>query len=319
MLLNDSLFYINYGTGQPKRNTPLNVMNTRSKNSAGILRSELLRRAEAYVTHHGLDAHVYRSRGKPPTVLFRSFQSEGEERHGNFHDESYAEIVRRPDWASRLQKPHSCKGNSCFLECDAATACELDSCTSSDALAMNIFCHPSSPTNTALARLFGFDHLPNPDFGFKANLPFLSGQKEPRSTEIDVQFYSPAQTVLAECKLTETHFTFFTKAKVERYSGFAETFDVDRLLKDDCKFPYYQLIRNVLAARYHKARFCLICDQRRPDLQAAYDEVVSIIRDQNLRLRCSVVTWQQIADTLPTELQTFLTEKYGIGNHGTCG
>lgn len=315
LLLNDS-FSIYYGTRKPNRNTPLNVMNTRSKNYAGILRRELLRRAEAYVTHHELDAHVYRSRGKPPTVLFRSFQSEGKERHGNFHDESCAEIVRRPDWASRLQKPHSGKGKSCFLECDAATACELDSCTSSDALAMNIFCHPSSPTNTALARLFGFDHLPNPDFGFKANLPFLSGQKEPRSTEIDVQFHSHTQTVLVECKLTELNFTFFTKEKVERYSGFAETFDVDRLLKDDCKFPYYQLIRNVLAARHCKAGFCLICDQRRPDLRVAFDEVVSAILDPNLRLRCSVVTWQQAADTLPIDLQTFLAEKYGIGNHG---
>jgi len=177
---------------------------------------------------------------------------------------------------------------------------------------MNIFCHPSSIKNQALPQMFGFDHLPEPDFGFKAKLPFAAGGLEPRSTEIDLRLHSPTRTVLAECKLTETDFTAKPRAHVERYAAFTETFDVASLPQRDGQFLHYQLIRNVLAARYHKASFSLICDQRRPDLQEAFAEVVSVIADPQLRLRCSLITWQQIATTVPVSLRTFLTAKYGI-------
>jgi len=79
-------------------------MSTRSKNYAAALRQDLLRHAENFVTSQGLEAHVYRSLGKTPTVLFRGFESGGRARHGNFNDESYAEIVQQSAWAARLQK-----------------------------------------------------------------------------------------------------------------------------------------------------------------------------------------------------------------------
>ena len=118
--------------------------------------------------------------------------------------------------------------------------------------------------------------------------------------------------MLAECKLTEADFTARPRAHVERYAAFTETFDVARLLQRDGQFMHYQLIRNVLAARYHEASFFLICDHRRPDLQEAFTEIVSAIADPLLRLRCAVVTWQQIAATVPMSLRNFLAEKYGI-------
>lgn len=229
-------------------------MRIATKNYAAALRQELLQRAEAFVKSQGLDAHVYRSLGKIPTVLFRHFESEGKARHGNFHDESYAAIINQPAWASRLQKAHSGKSR-CFLESDAGYAREMDSCTSSDALGMNIFCHPSITANKALAQQFGFDVLPTPDFGIKAKLPLASGGFEPTSTEIDLRFQSSAHTVLAECKLTEGDFTSRPRAHVERYAAFTETFNVKRLPQKDGQFLHYQLIRNVLAMRYHNASF----------------------------------------------------------------
>ncbi|NLF21824.1 MAG: hypothetical protein GX590_01565 [Lentisphaerae bacterium] len=289
-------------------------MKTSATNYAACLRQDILHRAETYVTSRGLEPHVYRSRGEVPTVLFRAYESGGKPCHGNFHDESFAGITLRPSWVSRLEKPHSGK-RRCFLDCDASTAREMDSCTSSDALAMNIFCHPSSITNQSLARIFGFDPLPEPDFGFKANLPFAVGGMEPRSTEVDVRLHSSTRTVLAECKLTEPNFTACPRAHVERYAAFDQTFDVAHLPQKDGQFLHYQLIRNVLAARHHEASFTLICDQRRPDLQEAFGTVVSAIVDPRLRLRCSVITWQQIAATLPMSLQTFLSAKYGIEGH----
>jgi len=281
-------------------------------NDANSLRQDLLRRAEVYVTGKEIEPHVYRSLGEVPTVLFRSYESEGKQRHGNFDDESFAKITDKPSWANRLEKQHPGKGRGSFQECDTANARELDSCTSSDALAMNIFCHPSTFKNEVLAKLFGFDQLPEPNFGFKAKLPFRSGGTEPRSTEIDLQFYSPNRTVIAECKLTETDFTAQSLKCVDRYANLAETFIIERLPQKDGNFLHYQLIRNVLAARYYKASFYLICDHRRPDLREAFDIVVSSIRDSNLKIRCLVITWQQIAATLPGSLQDFLKQKYGI-------
>lgn len=113
----------------------------------------------------------------------------------------------------RLDKPHT-GGTRCFLDVDVARARELDSCISSDAVAKNIFCHPSSLSNPELARLFGFVQLPEPDFGFKANLPFAAGGIEPRSTEIDLRLHSPGRTMLAECKHTEADFTALPRAHV---------------------------------------------------------------------------------------------------------
>ncbi len=283
-------------------------MKNASKNYANMLRQDLLRRAETFVTSQGLEPHVYRS---VPTVLFRAYESDGNPYHGNFCRESFAAITHQPTWMDRLKKPHT-GGTRCFLDADAAAARELDSCTSSDALAMNVFCHLPGIGNQALAWMFGFDQLPEPDFGFKGNLPFAAGGIEPRSTEIDLRLHSPIRTVLAECKLTEADFTARPRAHVERYAAFTETFDVAHLPQKDGQFLHYQLIRNVLAARFHEASFFLICDQRRPDLQEAFAEVVSVIADPQLRLRCSVITWQQIAATLPMSLRAFLAEKYGI-------
>jgi hypothetical protein len=78
------------------------------------------------------------------------------------------------------------------------------------------------------------------------------------------------------------------------------------------RYASYQLIRNVLAAQAHDCAFCVLCDARRPDLLQAWYEVMRCVRQVELRLRCKVLTWQELAAVLPSAVQDFLEEKYGI-------
>jgi len=276
------------------------------------LRREILDRAEQFVASRQLGSNVYRSLGKPPTVLFRQYEDGGRPRHGNFHPASYESIVRDEQWRQRLEKAHSQKSRS-LRPANQAAAKELDSCTSSDALLMNVFCHPSAVENAALAKLFGCKHLPKPQFGFRARLPLSDGKREPRSTEIDLCFGTEERPkVLVEAKLTEGNFTACPKARIERYQSFDEVFDRDSLPTTADGYQHYQLLRNVLAAHAFGASFDLLCDQRRPDLVRAWDQVSKGIRLHGLRNRCRVVSWQKIAAVLDVGLQEFLEEKYGI-------
>lgn len=74
----------------------------------------------------------------------------------------------------------------------------------------------------------------------------------------------------------------------------------------------YQLIRNVLAAHAEGCRFCVVHDERRPDLREAWFAVMRAVRPAELRVRLAVMTWQELAALLPGELQDFLECKYGI-------
>ena len=78
----------------------------------------------------------------------------------------------------------------------------------------------------------------------------------------------------------------------------------------------YQLIRNVLAAYAEGCSFCVLHVDRRPDLREAWYEVLAAVRPAELRVRLSVLTWQELAEYLPEELQEFLDWKYGIVRPG---
>jgi hypothetical protein len=78
----------------------------------------------------------------------------------------------------------------------------------------------------------------------------------------------------------------------------------------------YQLIRNVLAAYAGGCSFCVVHDNRRPDLREAWFEVLAAVKSAELRVRLSVLTWQELAAYLPVELQGFLDWKYGIVGPG---
>jgi hypothetical protein len=81
-------------------------------------------------------------------------------------------------------------------------------------------------------------------------------------------------------------------------------------------YASYQLIRNVLAAHAENCSFCVIHDQRRPDLREAWFQVMAAVRSAELRVRLAVLTWQELAALLPDPLQQFLDLKYGIAAPG---
>jgi hypothetical protein len=76
------------------------------------------------------------------------------------------------------------------------------------------------------------------------------------------------------------------------------------------------LIRNVLAAYAEGASFCVLHDERRPDLRETWFAVMAAVKSAEIRVRCKVMTWQELAVLTPERLQEFLDLKYGIA---TCG
>jgi hypothetical protein len=78
----------------------------------------------------------------------------------------------------------------------------------------------------------------------------------------------------------------------------------------------YQLIRNVLAAYAEGCSFCVVHDERRSDLREAWFDVMKAVRSADLRTRCKVMTWQELAGLAPEGLREFLEAKYGILSSG---
>ena len=80
----------------------------------------------------------------------------------------------------------------------------------------------------------------------------------------------------------------------------------------EASYAGYQLIRNVLAAYREGCSFSVLHDARRPDLREAWFQVMAAVKSAEMRTRCKVMTWQELAGLLPEELQAFLDLKYGI-------
>lgn len=224
--------------------------------------------------------------------------------HGNFIPASYRAIRRRPEWQKRLLKIHT-QGKTSFPRGDC-TRRELDSSMSSDALLMNIFCYPGVTKRRELCLLLGTEPGQRPQFGFNPRVP-LSNQAVER-TEVDMKIGN----ILFEAKLTEENFQVQRAALVEQYRDLKEVFDVRRLPRKGNGYISYQLLRNVLAAHALEGKFCVLLDARRPDLLEQWFEIIRCIRISDLQTRCSVLTWQELAQVLPARLQEFLGLKYGI-------
>jgi hypothetical protein len=295
-----------------------------------------------------------------PTGEARSLGSLPEaERHGNFFDAAYAVILARPEWNKRFSKVHA-QGRSLprNVKEPGRKWRELDSCMSSDALLMNVFCAPGVAESVAVRGVLGIDADDPPIFGLKAKVPLKSGLFD--RTEVDMRWGN----LLVEAKLTESDFQTRSAAIVEGYRDFEAVFDPELLprvairltrRKQAMEFPEefsqewepehdddaaarsisaefqagiearadeiapkergfvgYQLIRNVLAAHAQGASFCVIHDERRPDLREAWFQVMAAVKAAELRTRLKVLTWQELAQWLPQELQRFLQRKYGI-------
>ncbi|HVZ18447.1 MAG TPA: hypothetical protein VG897_15110 [Terriglobales bacterium] len=261
---------------------------------ASLLRLELCERNRKFASAHGLPFDL--SYGSSPVVVYSPCGM----LHGNFFPESYAAIQMNPAWKKRLSKVHT----SDSLPRTERRWCELDSCNSSDALLMNIFCCPETLSDR-LQFLLGIEPA-EPEFGLKARVPLLEGKFD--RTEVDMRIGN----LLVEAKLTEADFQTKPKEFVQRYRDFEKVFRRGDLPQSKTSYVSYQLIRNVLAAYALDCSFCVMLDARRPDLIEQWYAVMRCVKDADLRVRCKVLTWQELSEVLPEELREFLDEKYGI-------
>jgi hypothetical protein len=92
--------------------------------------------------------------------------------------------------------------------------------------------------------------------------------------------------------------------------------DTSFRLPGEAGYASYQLIRSVLAAHAADCSFCVIHDERRPDLREEWFEVMSAVKSAALRVRLKVLTWQELSALLQAPLQQFLDVKYGIAAPG---
>jgi hypothetical protein len=323
-----------------------------SASFASQLRQELAARNREWARGR---RHV-ESLGSDPVIVY----APEEGLHGNFFDPAFAAILACPQWARRFHKVHA-QGRALPRPLDdpARKWRELDSCMSSDALLMNVFCTPGVVESTAVRNTLGVDANEEPVFGWKARVPLKSGLFD--RTEVDMRW----GRLLVEAKLTETDFQERKAEIVEAYRDFDQVFEREELPKvevvtarrrhaiefaedftqeweetgeaapdetnaiaaefqsglvaqaealapREIHYQGYQLIRNVLAAHAHDASFCVIHDDRRPDLREAWFRVLRAVRSPQMRTRLKVLTWQELSRALPGHLQAFLEAKYGI-------
>ena len=242
------------------------------------------------------------SYGQAPVVVYEP--TETEDAHGNFFPCCYEAIVAREGWKARFNKVHTTAAKS--LPRTGRRWRELDSSMSSDALLMNVFCHPEVAKSQAVIAMLGLEEAHEPEFGVKAKVPLANGRFD--RTEVDMRL----GPLLVEAKLTESDFQSKKIEVVKAYRDFEAVFAKGALPKVQGKYAGYQLIRNVLAAHATGSSFCVMHDARRPDLREQWYEVMQAVKPVELRTRCKVLTWQELSMALPDELREFLGEKYGI-------
>jgi len=138
---------------------------------ASALRNDLAERARRYAVAEALPHCV--GYGETPTVCF--VPDEDNAGHGNFLQRSYKAILLNPAWKKRLGKVHG-QGRRILPRNVRERWMELDSCTSSDALLMNIFCHPGVSRDGRVSALLGSEPGMAPCFGYKARVPLANGR-----------------------------------------------------------------------------------------------------------------------------------------------
>lgn len=289
-------------------------------------------------------AHV-ESYGSAPVIVYPPES----ERHGNFFDGAYRAICAQPEWMRRFDKVHAQAARSLprpVLDSQRRWR-ELDSSMSSDALLMNFFCAPGVTASAMVRSALGVDGNPQPEFGWKARVPLRDGRVD--RTEVDMLWGSlmveakltESDFQSREARLVEAYRDFgevfdrdlLTRTQIatslpRRASEFPEdlsqefeselgdpehtVFDPQIRRSGEPGYANYQLIRNVLAAYASKASFCVVHDERRPDLREAWFQVMAAIKIAELRVRMKALTWQELAALAPEPLRDFLDVKYGI-------
>ncbi len=309
---------------------------------ASQLRLELTARNRNYARGR---AHL-ESYGSAPVIVY---EPEGA-RHGNFFDAAYEAITVNPDWMRRFDKVHAQAARSLPKpQLDPARRWrELDSSMSSDALLMNIFCTPGVADSPAVRDALGVDAEAVPIFGWKARVPLANGRFD--RTEVDMRigsllveakltevgFQTRAAAIVEAYRDFDSVFDRDRLPRIEiatsrwmRASEFPEndSQEFESIVGDPARvsaidtsfrppgepgYAGYQLIRSVLATSAADCSFCVIHDERRPDLREEWFDILAAVKSAALRVRLKVLTWQELAALLPEALQDFLDGKYGI-------
>ena len=317
-------------------------MATEASRFASRLRLELGLRNRVYALGR---AHV-ESYGSFPVIVY----APDEGRHGNFLEDSYASIMARPEWMRRFNKVHAQarslpKSERRWRELDSSMS--SDALLMNVFCAPGV---AGCPAVSRLLGVSGQDFpafgwkarvpLANGRFD-RTEVDMRLGDLlvEAKLTETDFQSRSAA--AVEAYRDFDQVFDRGLLPQVEMPVGrrkeateFAEEFTQEWEATGDDKaarmfqaaivekareiepaehgYASYQLIRNVLAAYAQGCSFCVLQDERRPDLREAWFQVLAAVRSAELRVRLKVLTWQELAAVLPEELQAFLDVKYGI-------
>jgi hypothetical protein len=159
--------------------------------TSAMLRRDLSARAHHLARTQKLLYDI--SPGSEPVVIFgRDEQG----RHGNFHPASDTSICANPAWLRRLAKPHTASRRSRARK-DWQWR-ELDSANSSDALLMNIFCHPGvfngRTLAPAVANLLNIEYAVQPCFGINPAVPLKTLRKRRATRKPQTNLIQEAQT-----------------------------------------------------------------------------------------------------------------------------
>jgi hypothetical protein len=272
-------------------------------NLAAALRRDLAVRAQKHAQAEAVPHCL--SYGEAPIVCFAPYEQDS--RHGNFLPQSYKAIQANPEWRKRLAKVHT-QGRHSLPNTERGRWMELDSCTSSDALLMNIFCHPRLLRDGKVSAFLGAEQGMSPTFGYKARVPLSNGRFD--RTEVDLRLGN----LLIEAKLTESDFQTARKNVLLAYRDFSTVFDLQQLPQTADRYLSYQLLRNVLAAHAQQCAFCVLVDARRPDLADAWYAIMKCVQPVELRTNLRISTWQELAQAAPPTVLKFLAAKYGINS-----
>lgn len=255
---------------------------------ADDLKMELRNHAIRYAEEHGFAI----DRSPKSAIIFKDIAH-------SFYDKSYRQIVTCPDWHNRLQKKHT------QVKVVGDGIMEMQSSNSSDALLMNIFCHPKIDSWKGVKDLLCVSEI-KPLFGFKAKVEKEGTDGD--ASEIDMAI----DDLFVEAKLTENDFVQKPETEVAKYTQLARHFAVSCFRKVKGNIDNYQVIRNLLASIQHGNRHILLCDERRSDLVRSYMQTVGCLLDATARSRCNVVFWQELQRVCGSDLAEFIQQKYGI-------
>jgi hypothetical protein len=270
-------------------------------NIAAAIRRDLAERAGKYASSEAIP-HCF-SYGDSPVVCFSPY--DGDSRHGNFLNRTYKAIKSKPEWKRRLAKVHT-RGRQSLPVTERGRWRELDTCTSSDALLMNVFCYPGVLRDGRISALLGVEPDTPRVFGYKARVPLANGRFD--RTEVDMRLGD----LLIEAKLTESDFQSAEKKMLLAYRDFSDVFDGQRLPQTGKRYASYQLLRNVLAAFALQCSFCVLIDARRTDLADDWYAVMKCVKPVELRTKLRISTWQEVMQVAPPTLRNFLAAKYGL-------